>query len=86
MRGAKHLEELGDMAEAGHRAVMLYVVQRYDCERFRLCGDLDPGYAAAFQRATARGVEAYALRCRVTPTEIVASDLIAMDEMRLRAL
>ena len=79
-RGAKHLEELGDMAEAGHRAVMLYLVQRHDCARFRICADLDPLYAAAFRRATARGVEAYALRCRVTPHEIAATGLIAMDE------
>lgn len=27
-RGAKHLEELGDMVEKGHRAVMVYLVQR----------------------------------------------------------
>ncbi|CAD7036779.1 DNA/RNA nuclease SfsA [Pseudorhizobium halotolerans] len=85
-RGARHLEELGDMAEAGHRAVMLYVVQRQDCDRLRLCSDLDPRYAAAFRRAAARGVEAYVLRCRVTPQEIVATDLIAMDEAGLPAL
>jgi sugar fermentation stimulation protein A len=85
-RGAKHLDELGDMVEMGHRAVMLYVIQRQDCERFRLCSDLDPGYAAASRRAAARGVEAYALRCRVTPTEIVATDLIPMDEISPHAL
>jgi sugar fermentation stimulation protein A len=27
-RGAKHLEELGDMVEAGHRAIMVYLIQR----------------------------------------------------------
>ena len=85
-RGARHLEELGDMVEAGHRAVMLYVVQRQDCDHLRLCSDLDPRYAAAFRRAAARGVEAYVLRCRVTPAEIVATDLIGMDEACLPAL
>ena len=85
-RGAKHLDELGDMVEMGHRAVMLYVIQRQDCERFRLCSDLDPGYAAAFRRVAARGVEAHALRCRVTPTEIVATDLIPMDEISPHAI
>lgn len=79
-RGAKHLEELGDMAEAGFRAVMLYLVQRDDCERFRICTDLDPVYAAGFRRARARGVEAYALACTVTPAQILPAALIAMDE------
>ncbi|MET3612576.1 sugar fermentation stimulation protein A [Rhizobium aquaticum] len=75
-RGAKHLAELGDMAQAGHRAVMLYVVQRGDCSAFRICADLDPAYAAAFERARARGVEAYALDCTVSQSQITAKSLI----------
>ena len=75
-RGAKHLEELGNMTEAGHRAVMIYLIQRDDCFDFRICNDLDPAYGAAFARATARGVEAYALCCRVTSDEIVATRMI----------
>lgn len=75
-RGAKHLAELGDMAEAGHRAVMLYVIQRGDCSSFRICADLYPAYAAAFERAKARGVEAYALDCTVSQSQITAKSLI----------
>jgi sugar fermentation stimulation protein A len=85
-RGAKHLEELGDMAEAGYRAVMLFVIQRHDCERFRVCGDLDTIYAAAFERALKRGVEVYALKCRVSPTEITPAGLIPIDEPGIAAL
>ena len=85
-RGAKHLDELASMAMAGHRAIMLYVIQRDDCDALRLCADLDPGYVAVFHRAIGCGVEAYAIRCRVKPTEIVATDLVAMDELRLGAL
>lgn len=78
VRGAKHLDELGDMVEAGHRAVMVYLVQRTDCDRISLAGDIDPGYAAAFARAAARGVEALAVGCSITPEEILADRPVAL--------
>jgi sugar fermentation stimulation protein A len=65
-RGARHLAELAAMAAAGHRAVMLYLVQRTDCARLRLAGDLDPAYARAFVAARAAGVEAIAHATRIT--------------------
>ncbi|MGG7645324.1 DNA/RNA nuclease SfsA [Rhodovulum sp. YNF3179] len=64
-RGAKHLAELSDMVAAGHRAVMLYLVQRTDCDAFRLAGDIDPAYAAAFDLARAAGVEMLAFGTRI---------------------
>jgi sugar fermentation stimulation protein A len=65
-RGAKHLDELGDMVSAGHRSVMLYLIQIGSAERFALARDIDPKYAAAFDRAKARGVEAMAWKCMIT--------------------
>jgi len=56
-RGTKHLGELTRIAETGGRAVMLYLVQRTDCARFRLASDLDPAYARAFDKARHAGVE-----------------------------
>ncbi|MEE9139696.1 MAG: DNA/RNA nuclease SfsA [Alphaproteobacteria bacterium] len=69
-RGAKHLRELIEMAGAGARAVMLYLVQRQDCESFRLAADIDPAYAAGFTRARAAGVEALCYACKVSPQSI----------------
>jgi sugar fermentation stimulation protein A len=79
-RGAKHLEELGDMVEAGHRGIMIYLIQRDDCTRLRICCDLDPVYATAFRRAMQRGVEAFAVKCRVWPQQITPDGLIPIDE------
>lgn len=69
-RGVKHLRELASMVEAGHRAVMLYLIQRVDAEAFDLALDIDPAYAGAFDAARAAGVEALAYRCRMSPSEI----------------
>ena len=65
---------------------MVFLIQRGDCDRFRLSGDLDPVYAAAFAEASARGVEAYAVKCAVSPAEITPSGLIEIDEPVLAAL
>ncbi|MDX2258494.1 MAG: DNA/RNA nuclease SfsA [Hyphomicrobiaceae bacterium] len=78
-RGAKHLEELGDMVEAGHRAVMLYLVQRGDVRRFAIARDIDPGYGAALDRALARGVEVLAYDCRVSAEEIAVGRPIKLE-------
>ena len=75
-RGVKHLEELSRVAQAGGRAVMVYLVQRGDADAFALAADLDPGYAAAFRRAREAGVEAFALGCDVTPEGIDARRLL----------
>ena len=85
-RGAKHLEELGAMAEAGHRAVMVYLIQRDDVDRLRLCRDLDPAYAAAFDRAMKRGVEACAIRCKITSDELRAESLVPVEEPGLNSV
>jgi sugar fermentation stimulation protein A len=69
-RGSKHLAELAAMARDGHRAVMLYVVQRSGCAGFRVAADIDSAYDAAFQEARAAGVEALCYYCRVNPVGI----------------
>jgi sugar fermentation stimulation protein A len=69
-RGTRHLAELAAAARAGHRAAMLYVVQRGDCGAFRIAADLDPLYDRALAEARAAGVEALCYTCRVTPEGI----------------
>lgn len=67
VRGAKHMVELAAMVQAGHRAVMLYLVQRTDCAALTLARDIDPSYAQVFDAAIAAGVEVLAVACKIDP-------------------
>jgi sugar fermentation stimulation protein A len=69
-RGVKHLVELSAMVAAGHRAVMLYLVQRADAEHFAFARDIDPRYVTAFEAARMAGVEALAYVCEITPESV----------------
>ena len=77
-RGAKHLVELGDMVAAGHRAVMIYLIQM-QADRFKLAQDIDTKYAAAFIEARKRGVEAIAACCKVDPLGIEIDRLVRLE-------
>ncbi len=78
-RGARHLEELAAMVQEGARSVMLYLVQRGDCDSFRLAADIDPVYAETFKRAQDAGVEAFCYDCRVTTEGIEVSRALPIE-------
>lgn len=69
-RGTRHLGELAAMAGAGARAVLLYLAQRDDCDRFAVAADIDPAYAEAVRAATAAGVETLCYACDLSPERI----------------
>jgi sugar fermentation stimulation protein A len=75
-RGAKHMAELAKMAEAGDRAIVLFLVQRTDCGRMVPAADIDPNYAKALGDAVAAGVEVIALSTYISPKGVkIASEI-----------
>jgi len=56
-RGAKHLYELIEMVKTGYRAVVVFCVQRDDCQRFDIARDCNPGFGRAYDAARDAGVE-----------------------------
>ena len=79
-RGTKHLGELAAMVDQGHRAVMLYLVQRTDCSEMTLAGDVDPAYAAAFDLARKAGVEVLCYDTKISPDGVDVGQAITFRQ------
>lgn len=77
-RGARHLGELAQMARDGHRAVLLYLVQRTDCTDVTMAADIDPAYAAAHAAATRAGVETLCLGTHISPECVTLAPPLAL--------
>ena len=60
-RATKHVHELARAVAAGHRAAVVFCVQREDVTRVRPADHIDPQFAASLRQARAEGVELYAL-------------------------
>ena len=73
-RGTKHLKELEEMVKQGHRAVMLYVIQRTDDLPFKLACQIDKKYCEAFDEVTKNGVEVLVYQSSINYEEILISN------------
>jgi len=70
VRGVKHLKALERVVAAGGRAVMLFVVQRMDCDLFTTADDIDRAYGPALREAASHGVEVLCYSCHLSPEAI----------------
>ncbi len=70
-RGQKHLLELAEMAEQGHRAVIFYLASRTDAQRVGPADSIDPEYGRLLREVVGRGVEAMAYGLHITDSSLV---------------
>ena len=75
-RGVKHLHTLMRAVAEGHRAAVIFVVQREDARSLSPHDTADPDFGAVLRQARAAGVEVHAHNCRVSPAEIRLGDAI----------
>jgi len=83
-RSAKHLRELSAMVANGDRAVLLFVVQRMDCDRFATADDIDPVFSQGLRDAIAAGVELLVYRCDMGMDGVRISNRLALAGHGLR--
>ncbi|WP_251358289.1 DNA/RNA nuclease SfsA [Kangiella sp. TOML190] len=73
-RGQKHLRELTTLAQAGHRAVLLFLVQHSGIKSVSPAAHIDPQYAQLLGQALDAGVEILCYRTHISPAEIILQD------------
>lgn len=69
-RGQKHLRELISAVDQGWRGVIFFLVQRGEAESFSPADQIDPEYGRLLRQAILHGVEAIAMRTRVSPESV----------------
>ena len=69
-RGTKHLNELCSAKNAGYKSYMLYLIQRNDCDSFKIARDIDEKYNDAFNKAVKSGVKILCYDCKLSDEEI----------------
>lgn len=70
-RGTKHLSELIQVVQQGHRAVLFFCVQVNGAQRMEVADSIDPKYAQTLVQALNAGVEVIAWRATLSDKEIV---------------
>ena len=76
-RGQKHLKELMHLIEKGHKAELIFTIQRSDVTSFSVAEDIDPTYKKLFDQALKSGVI-------ITPALVeITRDQIALSQKTL---
>ena len=66
VRGARHLQELTELAEQGFGAYVLFVIQMADVCYLHPNDTTDPAFGSALRQAAQAGVQVLAMDCAVT--------------------
>ena len=69
-RGTKHLNELSNARKKGYQSYILYLIQREECDSFRIAKDIDKKYEIAFSKALKSGVNILCYDCKLNNEEI----------------
>ena len=75
-RGTKHLKELVNAKKNGFQSYILYLIQREDCDSFRIAKDIDKKYKIAFSKALKSGVKILCYDCKLNNEEIKLNNQI----------
>ncbi|OUS71214.1 sugar fermentation stimulation protein SfsA [Pseudoalteromonas sp. A601] len=76
LRGQKHIRELIEMVEQGHRAVLLFAVLHEGITQVSAAKHIDEKYAQLLTEAIAKGVEVLAYKAKISAKEITLDEKV----------
>jgi len=79
-RGTKHLNELVVAKRKGFESYILYLIQREDCNLFKIANDVDKEYKFAFDEALKSGVKILCYDCKLNTKEIKLNNQINYEK------
>ena len=77
-RGTKHLSELINAKKKGFQSCILYLIQRQDCNAFKIAEDIDINYKIAFDKAIKAGVKILCYDCKINDEEVKLNNQIEL--------
>jgi len=78
-RGTKHLNELCNAKKKGYQSYILYLIQRENCNSFKIAKDIDEEYKIAFSKALKSGVKILCYDCKLNSEEIKLNNQISYE-------
>ena len=79
-RGTKHLNELCNAKKKGYQSYILYLIQRENCDSFKIARDIDEEYIIAFNKALKSGVKVLCYDCKLNSEEIKLNKQINYEQ------
>ena len=79
-RGTKHLNELINAKNKGYESCILYLIQREDCNFFKIANDIDEEYKNTFDIARKNGVKILCYDCKLNSEEIKINKQISYEK------
>ena len=70
VRGSKHIEDLVDQIKMGDKSVLIFLIQRMDCQDFKIARDIDPVYYETLLRGMENGLEVLCFDTNITLSSI----------------
>jgi len=75
-RGKKHLIKLIEAKKEKYESYILFLIQRNDCNLFKIADNIDIDYKKSFIEAKKNGVKILCYNCKLSPQEIKVKDSV----------